>query len=246
MKTAVLVEQIGHAAVDTNLDEGTLRALQVVALPGEGSGLHWRTRNRFQRIDNERLGMFRPRTKSVVEIDDCLIAMPGAVAAARAALPHVKREVAVVSHTDGKHAVVDARGGPILDEHVGSRIWHIHAGSFWQVHRAAPEAFTREVLRLAQIRAGDSVLDLYSGSGLFAAPLAVVAGPQGNVTAVEATVSAVRDARRSLSDLGNVHLVTGDVERWLLESTDEHDVTVLDPPRSGAGQKVIQIGRAHV
>ena len=55
------------------------------------------------------------------------------------------------------------------------------------------------------------MLDLYSGAGLFAACLAKDVGETGEVVAVESSINAVRDARRSCSDLANLSLVTSDV-----------------------------------
>ena len=92
---------------------------------------------------------------------------------------------------------------------------------------------------MARLKSGDRLLDLYSGSGLFAASLAHEVGDQGVVVGVETSVDAVRNARRSCSDLGNLELVTADVARWINTCTDQFDVVVLDPPRAGAGKQVI-------
>jgi tRNA/tmRNA/rRNA uracil-C5-methylase (TrmA/RlmC/RlmD family) len=86
---------------------------------------------------------------------------------------------------------------------------------------------------------GDQLLDLYSGAGLFAACLAKDVGDAGFITAVESSIDAVRDARRSCSDLANIDLVTSDVAKWLTGNNDAFDVVVLDPPRTGAGATVI-------
>jgi tRNA/tmRNA/rRNA uracil-C5-methylase (TrmA/RlmC/RlmD family) len=140
-----------------------------------------------------------------------------------------------VSHAAFAHTVVDSRGGPIIEESVGGRTFRVHASAFWQVHREAPAAFVSTVSEFADLSAGESLADLYSGSGLFAGCLAAAVGESGRVVAVESVVDAVRDARRSLSDLPHVELVTADVNRWLAENTEVFDVVVLDPPRAGLG-----------
>ena len=87
------------------------------------------------------------------------------------------------------------------------------------------------------------VLDLYAGVGLFAGVLAGHVGPTGQVTAIEESPLAVRDARVNLRDLPNVTVVPGRVERVLGPGVDRElaaDVVVLDPPRSGVGPEVVR------
>lgn len=237
LKARVVREHLGHLGGVAMVNGRPLAELQVAAI--SDSPLRWRTRNRFQITSPRGVGMFRARSTSVVDVDDCLIAMEGAVHAARQAIPLVsslgKREVSLVSHTPTDHTVVDSRGGPITSESVKGRTFRIHASSFWQVHRGAPASLVDAVASYATLSAGESVADLYSGSGLFSGCLAPEVGEQGRVVAVESAVDAVRDARRSLADLPQVELVTADVADWLVGNRDVFDVVLLDPPRAGLG-----------
>jgi 23S rRNA (uracil1939-C5)-methyltransferase len=85
------------------------------------------------------------------------------------------------------------------------------------------------------------VLDLYSGSGLFALPLAV----RGcTVTAVEenrqATSDAEGNARLNRLPDGRLRVLTADVEQALGRlSRARFDVGVMDPPRSGCPDAVL-------
>ena len=148
-------------------------------------------------------------------------------------------EVATAASSTGQLVLVDQTGGPWLDEVVEDRAWRIHAGSFWQVHKDAPTAFVSQVRAYAKPQNGERVLDLYAGAGLFAACLAKDVGPNGEIVAVESSINAVRDARRSCSDLANLTLITSDVAKWLNSNSETFDVIILDPPRTGAGQEVI-------
>jgi tRNA/tmRNA/rRNA uracil-C5-methylase (TrmA/RlmC/RlmD family) len=93
---------------------------------------------------------------------------------------------------------------------------------------------------------GATVLDLYSGSGLFTVPISEAVGPTGAVVAVEGDARAVRDARRVVHDRPNVELLQGDVGRVMTGEDDSSsgvvhaDVVVLDPPRVGAGRVVVE------
>jgi tRNA/tmRNA/rRNA uracil-C5-methylase (TrmA/RlmC/RlmD family) len=128
--------------------------------------------------------------------------------------------------------------------------FRVAADGFWQVHRKAPAVLVDAVLAgLGGWDAtGATVLDLYSGAGLFSAPLADAVGPTGQVVAVEGDERAVRDARRNAHLRHNITLVHGEVSRVLAdpEAADaivHADAVVLDPPRTGAGKKIVaQIG----
>lgn len=123
--------------------------------------------------------------------------------------------------------------------------YRVTADGFWQVHREAPGVLTSAVLAGLGDVDGATVLDLYSGAGLFTLPLADAVGLTGEVVSVEGDARAVHDARRNSHDRPNIELHHGEVARVLAGTIDADsdvihaDAVVLDPPRSGAGRKVI-------
>ena len=122
--------------------------------------------------------------------------------------------------------------------------FRVGAGGFWQVHREAPGLLANAVLEAAGDIGDATVLDLFSGSGLFTAPLAAATGPVGRVIAIEGDDQAVKSARRVLHGAEHVELFVGDVARTLRDAghgaIGGADVAVLDPPRAGAGRKVVE------
>ena len=117
---------------------------------------------------------------------------------------------------------------------------------FWQVHRHAPALLTQAVLDSVSASTTEPIrlaLDLYSGAGLFTAFLAQALGSAGQVISVEGDERAVKDARRNLHHLGSrVHLRQGPVDQVLADLADlTPDLVVLDPPRAGAGRKVMEL-----
>ena len=237
LKSQIVREQLGHLAKVEMVNSQPLEEFRVQAMSSTEDGLRWRTRNRFRRIGNMGVGLQMARSHAVIEIEDCLIAAEGAVSLAQSVLDVGDGDIQTVVTSAGKNVVVDPRNGPIIDETVFERRWHIHAASFWQIHKNAPEVFVSTVRDMAQLQTGETLLDLYSGAGLFAASLASDVGDDGEVIAVESGIDAVRDARRSCSDLPQLDLITADVSKWLaVNSAEEFDVIVLDPPRAGAGQ----------
>ena len=88
-----------------------------------------------------------------------------------------------------------------------------------------------------------SVLDLYAGAGLFALP---VARRGARVLAVEENAAAVDDGEASRA----LNRIAADRCRFLVARTDDAvergvvrdaraDVVILDPPRIGAGERVM-------
>jgi tRNA/tmRNA/rRNA uracil-C5-methylase (TrmA/RlmC/RlmD family) len=236
LKSAIVREQLGHFAKIHTVNGQPLEEFRVQAMSSGEDGLRWRTRNRFRRIGDLGVGLQMARSHATIEIDDCLIAAEGAVALAQSVLGVGDGDIQTVVTSAGKGVVVDPRNGPIIDEEVFDRRWHIHAASFWQIHKRAPEIFVETVRDMANLQPDETLLDLYSGAGLFAASLAKDVGDDGEVIAVESGIDAVRDARRSCSDLPQLDLITADVTKWLAaNSSEKFDVIVLDPPRAGAG-----------
>ena len=113
--------------------------------------------------------------------------------------------------------------------------------SFWQSHRAAPEVLLDVVLSFADVAPEDHVVDLFSGVGLFAVPLARQVGPGGRVTAVESSPYAVRDARQNGEGLRHLRVREWSVSpRAVNDSVGAGDVVVLDPPRAGLAKGVAE------
>jgi tRNA/tmRNA/rRNA uracil-C5-methylase (TrmA/RlmC/RlmD family) len=113
------------------------------------------------------------------------------------------------------------------------------------VHREAATALDRVVrAELAKLDAPERAhhLDLYGGVGLFSAALAEH-GVDSCVTTVESAGRATQHAADNLADLP-VEAISARVERFIaqLQPTDAiaRGITLLDPPRSGAGEQVVR------
>ncbi len=151
--------------------------------------------------------------------------------------------------------VATLRGDGRLSEVVAGRTYGFDATSFFQVTTHGAEALVEAVVGAAGEVSGALVWDLYAGVGLFSLPLAA-AGAQ--VVAVEGHAAAAEHARTNatLNDL-NLEVVTEDVAALTRRTVRGEppalappDVIVLDPPRSGAGEGVVNdlaaIGPARI
>ncbi|XTZ19120.1 class I SAM-dependent RNA methyltransferase [Micromonospora echinospora] len=247
-KVAVVREQLSRLG---GLTDAELDALdpQVAALPGGPLG--WRSRVRYAVDAAGRAGLLKHRSHEVVPIDRCLIAHPAVQELPVLATGWPEAEaVETVASTGGDVTVTalaegvatPVRGPGTVHEVAAGRDWTIPASAFWQVHPAAADTLVTAVLELLAPRPGETAWDLYGGAGLFAAALADRVGPTGRVRLVEAAADGIRAARENLADLDRVEVVPARVETALARRriTGPVDVVVLDPPRSGAGARVVR------
>jgi 23S rRNA (uracil1939-C5)-methyltransferase len=133
---------------------------------------------------------------------------------------------------------VSLRGTPYVHASVLGRELRVHVQSFFQANRFLIEPLVRAVVEL--IPGGGTVLDLYSGVGLFSLPLAAGAG---DVLGLELNTAAVDDGVFNVRRAGltNLRLRKADVLEGLATCPAGPDERiVLDPPRSGAGTEVVQ------
>jgi tRNA/tmRNA/rRNA uracil-C5-methylase (TrmA/RlmC/RlmD family) len=208
------------------------------------NGLHWRTRMDFAVSPQGGIGFFGARSNEVVEIKDCLIAderMNVTELSGRSWKSDARVEVAV-SSTNEISVMRSGRSisGPTqIVEQVGGNSFKISPVSFWQSHKAAPVELTKAVLALLGVKNGDNVCDLYSGVGLFAAAILKEVGDRGFVTLIESDKTAVIDARKIFLNKENVKILQGLVAQQL-PIVKRADLILLDPPRTGAGEIVIQ------
>jgi 23S rRNA (uracil1939-C5)-methyltransferase len=134
--------------------------------------------------------------------------------------------------------VVVLMGSPHLVEHVAGRDYRVSAGSFFQVNTAAAEALVVLVGDYLSPEGGETLVDLYCGAGLFGLALA---HQVNRVVGVEADPGAAADFRHNAQGLNHVELIEEKVQAALprLGEAARDSLLVLDPPRSGAGKRVI-------
>ena len=223
-KRAVLREQFRRLA-RIDLD------VPVEPLPGPTFG--WRTRVRYRVAASGRAGLLKHRSNEVVPIERCLIAHPSiqAMDILTRNWPDVDT-IDVVVPASGQAEIV--RNQRIFERAVG-RHFKLDARGFWQVHPAAGDTLAACVLEFLRPRKGERAWDLYGGAGLFSAALAR-AGCE--VTLVESAAESVEAAQRCLSGLA-VRVVGTQVENAKLARNV--DLVVLDPPRVGAGARVVRM-----
>jgi 23S rRNA (uracil1939-C5)-methyltransferase len=114
-------------------------------------------------------------------------------------------------------------------------VWARRATSFFQGNRYLLGALVRRVIDAVQ---GERVVDLYSGVGLFALP---IAAGGARVIAVEGDPSSGADLADNASPFaGHIRVLRGSVEDAVnLRDLASPDVVILDPPRTGASPEAL-------
>ena len=216
-----------------------------------GKPLGWRTRCTSVTTKSGALGFYQARSHKIVPVDDCRILVPEmqfAELAKRGAKGDQRIEISISNTGERSIATAGARdespmrltdGVEVAHYTVGENSFEVSQKSFWQSHKDAPQVLTDAVLNYAELRAGDHVLDLYGGVGLFTAAVLPLIGETGSVDLVEGSKSATSDAMRNFVDSKTVSVITGDVTK-VITRFSHADVVVLDPPREGAGKEVIE------
>ena len=119
---------------------------------------------------------------------------------------------------------------------VNGRTFKVSIGSFFQVNLPQAEAMVKQVLHLAGDLKDKVVLDGYCGVGLFSA---FMAGQARQLIGIEFSQSACDDYAANLDEFANVELYIGQVEQILPGLAVQPEIVVIDPPRAGLDQRVI-------
>lgn len=134
----------------------------------------------------------------------------------------------------------------IYDEMSGYR-YRLWFDTFFQTNPRQAAHLVDLALQMAKPKKTDMMIDLFCGVGTFSLPFA---DRVKELIGVEIVEKSIESAIRNASDNGvdNTHFIAKDARRGIDQVIAEFgkpDLLMLDPPRSGAGGKVMRrIGRA--
>ena len=139
-------------------------------------------------------------------------------------------------------------GEPQLECSIGSASFMISPESFFQVSTAGAEALYDAVYRLAELKSGETLYDLYCGAGTIGLYLLKrfsedePAAEMPRLTGVEIVPAAVDNARRNavLNGIEGCRFIAGDVPEMIGEIKGEAPgLVIIDPPRKGTDNALI-------
>ncbi len=142
----------------------------------------------------------------------------------------------------GDESVILHGSESIEEDCLGIRI-RLNFKSFFQVNPEMMDVLYNTAMEAADIHPGDSVIDMYSGTGT----LGLLAARRGaQVTGVEIVPEAVENAWENarLNGITNAQFVCQDATEFARQFQDQADVLIVDPPRKGlSGQGIEDIAR---
>ncbi len=139
--------------------------------------------------------------------------------------------------------IISYRGADHLIEQLGHLRLKIRPKSFFQTNSVQAVKLYDIVADFCDLQGEERVYDLYTGTGSIALYLAAKAK---TVVGVEEVEDAILDARENAqaNDIRNAHFYVGDVrhvfDQPLIARHGSPDVVVVDPPRGGLHERVVQ------
>ena len=133
-------------------------------------------------------------------------------------------------------------GKEAITDRIEGQTFNISAHSFYQVNPEQTAKLYAKAKEYAQLSGKETVIDAYCGIGTIALYLSRNAQ---KVIGLESLLMAVKDAKKNafLNKLDNTEFLCGEVETLLPKLAEEKftaDVVVLDPPRQGCKQVVLE------
>lgn len=212
--------------------------VEVEPAPGDQDrrGLRWRTRLDLSVNAQGRLAMNCAHSHDVVAIDGMPLAHEDIISELHHDITrrHPQGTRRYVYASDSGLLVTQETSPAIVREKVATSLgtwsFEVDGWGFFQVHREAPKVLLEAVID-AVGESWDSLLDLYSGVGLLAIPLAEVTGARVTAVEIETRASQLLSRNARTSD---VEVRTGDARIAMTAmAPGQYEVVVCDPPRAG-------------
>ena len=128
-----------------------------------------------------------------------------------------------------------------INDNIGDLVFEISPLSFFQVNPVQTEVLYNKALEYANLGENDTVFDIYCGIGTISLFLAQKAK---KVYGIEIVEEAIKDAKinANINNLDNVEFYVGKAEEVVPKMYSEGktaNVVVVDPPRKGCDEKVL-------
>ncbi|ADU28744.1 23S rRNA (uracil(1939)-C(5))-methyltransferase RlmD [Evansella cellulosilytica] len=133
-------------------------------------------------------------------------------------------------------------GEEVIYDTIGDIKFAISARSFYQVNPTQTEVLYNKTLEFAGLSGNETVIDAYCGIGTISLFLAQRAK---HVYGVEIVPEAISDAKKNaqLNGIENVDFAVGEAEKvmpWWYAQGIRADVIVVDPPRKGCDEELLE------
>lgn len=128
-------------------------------------------------------------------------------------------------------------GSDHISMEISNRRFSVSPTSFFQINRAQAIAMVKLVLEVGELTQSMTVLDVFSGVGLFSA---FIAPRVRRLVGIELSPKACEDYSRNLNEFDNVELYEAAADKVLGSIQFNPDLILMDPPRAGLGRETVQ------
>jgi 23S rRNA (uracil1939-C5)-methyltransferase len=225
---------------------------------------NYRSRAEYQvNVPNKVAGYYEEGTRRIIDVErdplatemvnNLLITLRDDIEAGL--VPETAKEYrAVATDTGTALEQTDTKRSGLLFQAIGKENYQFSAESFFQANIPVAENLVKGVVAIAKQAQGEKgmAVDLYAGVGLFTVPLGRVFK---RVIGVESFKPAVKFALDNLKAAGmeKAKVIGVPVEQWVSQDQSRYGrvaMLVFDPPRGGAGQRVVdgilKLNPAHI
>jgi len=138
--------------------------------------------------------------------------------------------------------VINLYGKGYITDYIGDIKYKISPLSFYQVNPVQTEKLYKRALEYANIKENETVWDMYCGIGTISL---FVAKKAKRVYGVEIVPQAIEDAKENakINGIENAKFYTGaaeDIVPEMYKKGIKADVVIVDPPRKGCDEKLLQ------
>lgn len=132
-------------------------------------------------------------------------------------------------------------GSPIIYEKIGKYKFQISPESFFQTNSLGVHTLYDKIKEYADVKIGDTVLDLYCGTGTIGIYLSTLAK---KIIGIEIVREAIRDAidNAKINHIGNCEFICADANTYcssLKTNNQQLSTIIIDPPRAGLSKESI-------
>lgn len=153
-------------------------------------------------------------------------------------IPEISCEfpISIIHGYNGNHVLLT--GEDAVTYIINGQEFIVSSGSFFQVNLRQTERLLELLLKYLDNRSFSTIMDLYSGVGLFSKFLAPLCQ---RLIAIEISPAACDDFSVNLSDYEHCELYIGTVASILPNLEVNPDLVILDPPRTGVEKIALSI-----
>lgn len=215
-------------------------------------------------IKNNKLGYYKNKSNKIIKINKCLLLDNkinnlidiinkniSGIETVTIKLGNITNEVMLILEGNGiqKEPFINyvdvlvinnkvLSGKNTITSIIGDKRYLISAKSFFQVNEYLTEKLYNEVKNNIIKLNSKEVLDLYCGTGTIGI---YISDEVNNVLGIEIEESSYlnAEANKELNSINNINFINGDVFKKTIDIKRKYDTAIVDPPRSGLGEKVI-------